>query len=778
MEPNKQGPTMSFFQTRQLQYKMDQKYGTFGPHNFMLTLCVLTTFLLRVQAFGQSSRSEVAIPNHWICYVHTVLFHSEINHAENYSSGVTLLHKLSCDIAVETFLKKKSLRFKDSKCVGDKKNRNRRWTSLLSHFTIRAVERDTCLHTGQWKSRIVDFHFNLDKNLQLYVTIIHMNIRSLMVQTPECFPNVYLWSRGQGYRRGFVFCGIRNNLVIFTPYSMVLLRVNYTHTIQFYVDSLFDIRASDENRTYTAHIAQYGDIVSYFQLKNYLFWRIEHIFYISTFACNVLFVWLKIISKRTPVYMFYGPGFKSPQHVVNRSPSIFGATGYQCIMKTFADVEIKFASHLIQYYNTNIISNRNQFWYASENNYNYNRYTLFTSREKENNHLKISINFANISNTNSKVNDGLETSTCQCGGVWFFGFNSTAAKTFPYRPKELFSLCSPTTSQSQSIQNIYSSNSSVLLVAYSYEHYSSINITFQVSVLDCQPFVIDVCADLPRQTESLGDSSFGRVVRIPIDVTPFKCAVVQLVNHGKSEKQNDQGHIALYLSKNNTNAEYQYLITGHFSAQYLHSPPWANLNTLCTSFQMNQFLMIGGENYIKNKINVSVSKLHHETEILLSNKTNPCMFDISKTNWLKIIYYVMAGHYPFLNINPTNMESVFMKLAILSQMPTTDLGLVFFYKSLSIKSWLEINFSPVGLPVTERPLFPLGLSSIFQKLNQMFLKKVMDIRLIGEPDTDQVLVDVNIKMKVGFPELPSDFRVCTNELTKRCQAKDHSHLQT
>ncbi len=678
---------------------------------------------------------------HWVSYIHAMLMNSDMQHVKKYSSTVSLLHTMSNDVSIEKFTKHKLFEFKDTPCISEEMYRKETLTCLLCSIVMQAVEKNTCLLFLNWREQIVDHFIHLQRNLQLQITIHSLNIHNTHIH--ECFPHIMIHSRGQFYARGFEFCGIRNNFVVFVPHKNVIFRANYTHTVEFYVNSTFDIRAVGEIATLAAH-RNVEQVVSHFFVATRMGAATQYTALVHTLASRIILVNVTMVSKGIPVFLYDGPGLKSSKHTITKSQFLFTASSYQCILQTFATIVVRFGSFLLHRHNALIIANPTMIKFLM-NATNQER-KFFQSAENKTKFLNISISHINISNTQSNIK-GPQTSVCRFGGVWFYEYNTSAfhTKKYSYRPKQLLSMCSPISRENISIQNVYSATDSILLIACSYEWYSIIAMSLHISIVSCQPRVIDVCSVMFKQEYGEG-FDFARTMQAEADADPYECMVIQLVSRSmyRSVRHRQQCLMLVSLHKENTDVEYRYAFRGFLSDVYLRSFA-SHHDTRCPVYVQNQFIMVGGDNYCKDKGFVSVRMQKDGKYIPVSNRTTQCILNTNKVDWRKSIFYKMTGSQPFLDVNPTNTKSILFNFLFFALMPTTDLKLRFLYQPLSVESWLELVFSQVDRKTPKCPLHMISLSNTWKTIGHLFRKKIMEAHNLTH---EEFSIEIKAEMKV------------------------------
>ncbi len=698
-------------------------------------------------------------PKLWLSYTHALLVHSKVLKVKNYKLTVFMLHSLFRQSSVEKYLRTSELFLTEytHQPHHEKSGIFTEWTSPLILFEAQVKERNDRLDKNIWYRNIYTYHFELHKELQLQITILKLNIYNK--RTNRCYPLLNIVNRRRGYDgksspRGFQFCGIKSNFVVYLDSSSIHFNVVFTNTAVYYVRALFDLRSPG---LITTNVADYTVRRVNFTIFNHNIRVVTehvHLWHLMTKAKTTFAVRLSNPEKTGFVYLYQGPGFKSNKVIITTFPAVIPASSFQCFLHSNVPMLLQYVVNLLpvnKFYKEVVNESTNlKLDLSTEGTFQFGR--VYQSNQT----------FLNIS-IKHLAYLGDEDSNCQYGGVWFYEIDFDGRDSVSSSPSKISSLCFPVVKEHKSIQNIYSAKRSILLLVYTYKHYSHINMSIQVSQSSCFPIVIDVCDPYPNQPtfvkmnsmQSKGFTKLGRhTIEININATRKECVVLQL--HSNTlfhiwKHKPTKCTVLVVLQKDIFSTEHKYKITGYLSEKYLHSPK-RSYGSFCPFFTQNQYFIVGGKNFIQPKTTISVVQEKDGKEQPLSADFSPCMFDKNRTDPLQSQFYQQTGLKPVLYLNPTSQDSVLFQLSLHSLTPTSDMGLVFMYQPLSIRSWVEIVFfASEGQKVPKEAASRfIHISDKLQSVQQLFRAKVLQIGLkLPHKDMTNVLLDINVLMRVS-----------------------------
>ncbi len=173
----------------------------------------------------------------WVSYTHALLVHSKVFKVKNYKLTVCMLHSLFRQSSVAKYLRTSELILTESthQPQHEKSGILTNWTSPLILFEVQVKERNGRLDSNIWYRNIYTYHFKLHKELQLQITIMKLNIYNK--RATVCYPLLNIVNRGRGYdgkrlTRGFQFCGIKSNFIVYPESSSIFFNV-FLQTQQF-----------------------------------------------------------------------------------------------------------------------------------------------------------------------------------------------------------------------------------------------------------------------------------------------------------------------------------------------------------------------------------------------------------------------------------------------------------------------------------------------------------------------------------------------------------------
>ncbi len=100
---------------------------------------------------------------------------------------------------------------------------------------------------------------------------------------------------------------------------------------------------------------------------------------------------------------------------------------------------------------------------------------------------------------------GPEDFTCRYGGISFFDFHQNTSTM-----KEIYKFCSEKQNYFHKLKNVHSSGPHMAVVVYAYEHYTSLQVSLDVTSTACQIIKFNLCPVAQKYLENLVGNIFGR----------------------------------------------------------------------------------------------------------------------------------------------------------------------------------------------------------------------------------------------------------------------------
>lgn len=567
----------------------------------------------------------------------------------------------------------------------------------------------------------------------------------------KCFPGISIVSKGPKWKRGLDFCGVLNSFKVYVCYHIIFFNIVFSNTAEFYLKTLFNLRTPLLISTDTAHT----------EVKK--IYRLTLLFtHFVTVAQDALKTWHLLTEpsfvisahlsngETSGIFACYdGPTVQDKKIIVKQFPTVMKTSTFQVVVSAIGEIEVEFNFLPIRTYVPLHINGTTSM--KSLQGHTLREKVAFVSHHTQRHFLNVSIlDFKFV---------GHETPSCKFGGIWLFETEPTDMELPKFYPTEMFSSCLPSLDKKPSMQNIYSTKSVFLLLAYTFKHHSSLKTDIQISCTSCSPVIVDVCDNIQQKTEivtvnsmlSKGFFGYGRhISEINVMGDTTECVVVQLLSKNMFVTSKDtKGHCTaiVLFHREAMPVEYKYAVKGFLSTRYMHSSVKVQ-DFQCPVYSVNQFFIFGGENFLPEKTKLSVLQLGNEQYLWESNDS--CVFDTKKRSLIRSGFYHLTGLNSHFYLNPTNRESILLDMSLFALMPTGDLGLTFMYQPLSANSWIEIVFAPLKTNMVHSPLKQIKVGHTAQYLKHVFRKMIFEISLgSGKLTEDQsVNVDINILMRV------------------------------
>ncbi len=271
----------------------------------------------------------------------------------------------------------------------------------------------------------------------------------------------------------FIFCGQHSIFSLYPSFHHIDIRVILIYYIQFDLRveySVVDFQNFIHSLTfshqvpkpYIVHIIQNYSVMSYCIKVR----KVDHIV-------------LNITGKKFVIYD--GPGFLSPVLEPNQN-NILRASSFECVLQILSKInvlyQVQFSSNHTFTAPMVLKSNQSDIIMALPNTEFFlplNIVPLQAEAGSQINATVLSMSYF-----------GMKSITCKYSGF-------LAAEYFPYSYQESVALCQYDYGSSVPHKSFFSSNSSLMLVLYSFEHYSSIITTVVISRTKCKGTHVDLC---------------------------------------------------------------------------------------------------------------------------------------------------------------------------------------------------------------------------------------------------------------------------------------------
>ncbi len=271
----------------------------------------------------------------------------------------------------------------------------------------------------------------------------------------------------------FIFCGQHSIFSLYPSFHHIDIRVILMYDIQFDLKaeySVVDFENSIHSLTfsfqvpkpYIVHIIQNYSVISYCI-------KVRKVYHIV----------LNITGKKFVIYD--GPGFLSPVLEPNQN-NILRASSFECILQILSEINVLY-----------------QVQFSS--NHTFTAPMVLKSNQSDiimvlpNTEFSLPLNVVPLqAEASFQINAtvllmsyfGMESITCKYSGF-------LAAEYFPYSYEESVALCQSYNGSSVPHKSFFSGSSSLMLVLFSFEHYSSIVTTVVISGTKCKGIHVDIC---------------------------------------------------------------------------------------------------------------------------------------------------------------------------------------------------------------------------------------------------------------------------------------------
>lgn len=409
--------------------------------------------------------------------------------------------------------------------------------------------------------------FNLNPKLRLNFTSVHLYFKSKysachlqQVKIHKALPNIVVRPMGTrtGYqaasvqvrnilrKNAFVFCGQHSTFSLYPSFSAVDVRIiafrpdDLTLTVIYsVVDNKNTIHSltslTQDPKPYITHTIGGDCAVLSYCIK------VQKVKHVVIYTAD-----LKVV-------IYDGPGFLSPIVKPNRS-NVVSASSFECTVQVLYEINkthpVRFDSNLISTVQVHHQSSENQTGVVFD--LPWPKYDTIPS--------VVSIQAETGLQINATVLVmrciGLASITCKYAGL-------TAAEAFPHGYKEHVVMCHNHNISSRPYKSFFSSNSSLIVILFSFKHYSSSVASLVVSGTSCKGTQIDICtfnnlcglsttkrcaSFLKNKVDSLPNfqlSNKRQIVKfsIPVDT----CYILQLTTNNTIEGTPKHGDLKCWM---------------------------------------------------------------------------------------------------------------------------------------------------------------------------------------------------------------------------------------
>ncbi len=271
----------------------------------------------------------------------------------------------------------------------------------------------------------------------------------------------------------FIFCGQHSIFSLYPLFHHIDIRVILMYDIQFQLKAEYSV-VDFENSIHS--------LTFFFQVsKLYIVHTIQNYSVIS--YCikvrKVDQIVLNITGKKFVIYD--GPGFLSPVLEPNQN-NILRASSFECILQILSEInvlyQVQFSSNHTFTAPMVMKSNQSDIIMALPNTEFFHPLNVVPLQAEAGFQLNATVLLMSYF--------GMKSITCKYSGF-------LAAEYFPYSYEESIALCQSDYGSSALHKSFFSGNSSLMLVLYSFQPYSSIITTVVISGTKCKGIHVDLC---------------------------------------------------------------------------------------------------------------------------------------------------------------------------------------------------------------------------------------------------------------------------------------------
>ena len=366
-------------------------------------------------------------------------------------------------------------------------------------------------------------HFHLHPNLDLNMTFHYIYFSSNTFLKGYCYFGTFIvWNRKlyhpyvhhrvENISR-FEYCGIVPSFKLYLSSNKVTLEIYVRYFVSF--SSMISHSVIDSHKIKSYHVKNKNSVapisvMRFLISESYL---LKYKIQVESFEMlNILYN----ISQYELIEVYDGPGelynllepFASKGNMVLFTTTTFQTFIFLCIKKKTYHV-------LFMTYNVVMSMSTQKDIYVEKN------HMQLIISEVELNNTEIAIMkietqehyFLNITIQHMEY-EGKNHSSCGFAGVT--SYDITGNRTF----SKISTICHSNNNQEYRYRNIYTQNSMILLVVYSYKKYSNFNLTLSVTTTQCKATMMNIC-ELPHDPLSLEATSY-------FSVRKHNCIVLQL----------------------------------------------------------------------------------------------------------------------------------------------------------------------------------------------------------------------------------------------------------
>ncbi len=309
------------------------------------------------------------------------------------------------------------------------------------------------------------------------------------------------------YLRGMTLCGKYSNTTIFGKTNAMSVHMYFRLQHMFAFTASIDMMSTDVAMTEEFSQTTFRNI-SCFVHRIHLEIISESLYYIFVQAKKNYIVGLLSYTKAVWSRLYDGPGFLSTHHdnpADYLSHRVLCST-FQCIleMRTKLKNPIRRLSgayvfkilSMKNWANRIIVEGRVHTEQISILNCASSCFHIFRIKTLISSHITIAVNNLSF--------HGPEDFACRYGGIGLYDFDQNTSTS-----NEIESFCSKKDNYFHKRRNVYSSGPDMVVVAFAYEHYSSLQVTLNVTSTACHVIKFNLCPVAQQYLEKIMGSVFG-----------------------------------------------------------------------------------------------------------------------------------------------------------------------------------------------------------------------------------------------------------------------------
>ena len=586
------------------------------------------------------------------------------------------------------------------------------------------------------------WHFSPKKDFRIRIVFhnlkIHYSYRSCRANITVCTLNLTKHTY-QGLCTGdrLLLCGDYSLFYFYPQHFKVNFNLYYITVPYFKLDVTFDLMSNNiintiyfeskvENRYQTLYNIQVIQILL-------------QIFYIevSKFQkINIKF------NESIKCIVYDGPGYLSEAYIIGSKSSHFLTSSFQCSIRViFSDLKRKQQNYLCNFTRLTKYTETLVFDSKQHKSYTYNSFKKLSIlhmklmlESPKGTHFNIKIISFNFVSQNEDFN-------CKYGGVSMFDHTLG-------HMEETRSDCTTRLDDQFNLQPFHSKDHKIIIVLYSYHHYSDLSISIDVLVSDCHVVKINLCdmnqvckasaklcsAYLEHETISLKGKrlSKGNVYKVTFQPKGENCVIVHVEANPFSDtipfpylhrKLRLICALQFRVEVQKDVYIYEYDVSGYLSN---YDPVWS---------QFQKFYAFGTPYRYDPMQNVSVIHWTNGTKEILKNLKE-------------------KDRDVFILIKPRNRSNVAFKANILEKTPHNKDSVWFYIWLAKWISWVNLHFVKTNIfPENENKILFSSFNQFKNKiLGDHILKIALNKEDIEENQTELQLI-IRTQVKIFFLKL-------------------------